>query len=471
MDEATEQTKPSGVIERVETGERPSRISSAIFLLLAFVPVFSTVVFGAVDSVTWVLISVLWAAIVLLWLAEMWNAGGILLSSSRLQIPLTGLILIGLLQLLPLGGGELLSGEASRALSLDPYATRFFVIRLVVFLTFFGACLAFINTGQRLRRMVMLVVIFGALMAFFGVLQRLSNPDGIYGMRLTPQAIPFGPFVNQHHFAAFMQMAGGLTLGLLFGKETGRDKRLMLATAFVVMGVAVVFTSSRGGLLGFMAATALAGALSFLGTKSSRSDPASASGAQRKIVIAAAGLALIIVIFGTALLLGGNDSVLRGIGAVSADTDISTGRLHFWPIAIRIFFEHPIIGAGFDSFAVAFTKFDSWNGSFRVEQAHNDYLQTLADSGIAGLACVLGFIYLLFKRGLATISASRGFRQNAAIGALAGCFGIMVHSVFDFPLRTNSNAFFFLLLAVIATVGVAEEHHARRHRRHRSSAP
>ena len=456
--------------EDVITGEGSSRLSSAIVLVLCILPVFATVLFGGVDAVTWVFISFFWALIMLLWLAEAWNVGGIVFHTSWLQIPLVGLILIGLVQLLPLGGdsGGLLGVGASHSLSLDPYSTRFFVIRLVVYLTFFAACLTFINSERRLKKVVLLVVIFGALMAFFGILQRLSNPDGIYGMRLTPQAIPFGSFVNQHHFAAFMQMTAGLALGLLLGKETARDKKLMLATAVVVMGVATVFTSSRGGLLGFLAVLGFVTLLNFLSGRSSRADrdDADPGAAHGKLIVGAAGIALIVIIFGTALLLGGNDSLLRGIGIANADADISTGRLHFWPIALRIFLEHPIIGAGFDAFGVAFTKHDTWSGALRVEQAHNDYLQILADGGLTALTCIGGFIYLLFRKSLATIANSAGFRQSAAIGALAGCFGILVHSFFDFPLRTHSNAFFFLLLAAIATVTVAaEEQPHRRHRR------
>jgi O-antigen ligase len=95
------------------------------------------------------------------------------------------------------------------------------------------------------------------------------------------------------------------------------------------------------------------------------------------------------------------------------------------------------------------------NGFYRVEQAHNDYLQTLADAGILGFACITAFIFLFFKRSLNVISSSAdGFRKGTAVGALAGCFGILVHSFFDFPLRTPSNAFFFLLLVVLATVSI-----------------
>lgn len=472
MDAPADDLQPLTASGGFPTDAVPSRLGSAVFALLCIVPVFGTILFGAVDSATWVFISIFWALIVLLWLADSWRAGGITVNTSWLQAPIIGLIAIGMIQLLPLGGssGETLSIAASRAISLDPYATRFFVIRLVVYITFFAACLAYVNTERRLKTAVLLIVIFGAIMAFFGILQRLANPDGIYGVRVTPQAIPFGPFVNQHHFAAFMQMTGGLTLALLFGKDTARDKRLMLALAFVVMGVAVVLTSSRGGLLGFLAVAAFVGIMTLMSRRSHRSDEVEGD-SRGKLALVASGITLVVLIFGTVLLLGGNDSLLRGIGVVNADADVSTGRMHFWPIAIQIFLSHPIVGAGFDAFGVAYTTLDSWNGALRVEQAHNEYLQTLADSGIAGMACVTVFIFLLVRNGLGMIARSHHFRHSSAIGALAGCLGILIHSFFDFPLRTHSNAFFFLMLAAIATVNVASDqehhHHHHRHRRRR----
>jgi hypothetical protein len=47
-------------------------------------------------------------------------------------------------------------------------------------------------------------------------------------------------------FAAFMNMTIGLTLGLLYGNATKQDKRLLLIIAFVLMGIALMFTGSRG---------------------------------------------------------------------------------------------------------------------------------------------------------------------------------------------------------------------------------
>ena len=164
-----------------------------------------------------------------------------------------------------------------------------------------------------------------------------------------------------------------------------------------------------------------------------------------------ASLTVVLVLFGAVLFLGGSSELLRGTG-LAAPTDVTTGRSHFWWVALQIIRDNPLIGTGLDTFGMAFTKFDTWNGTLRVEQAHNDYLQILTDAGILGFACVAAFIYLLFTRSFKLISqTSDKFRSGVALGALAGCFGVLIHSLFDFPLRTPANPYFFLLLVVIAT--------------------
>jgi O-antigen ligase len=60
---------------------------------------------------------------------------------------------------------------------------------------------------------------------------------------------------------------------------------------------------------------------------------------------------LIAVLFGATLLLGGDESLLRGTGFNNPD-EITNGRLHFWSVAWRIFLDYPLLGAGLDSFAL-----------------------------------------------------------------------------------------------------------------------
>jgi O-antigen ligase len=308
-----------------------------------------------------------------------------------------------------------------------------------------------------LRKIVTVVIIFGATMAFFGILQRLASPEGIYGWRPTPQAIPFASFMNQHHFAAFMEMTIGLTLALLAGKATEKDKRLLLIIAIVLMGIAILLTGSRGGVLSLLGVIGFVLLTNFLRKKDEDEELSKEEKRvrfKRNLALVGGALGLLMILFSAVILLGGDAPLSRGIG-FTTQADVSSGRLHFWSVGLKIFLSHPILGAGLDAFGTAFPLYDSWNGNFRVEQAHNDYLQILADAGILGFLCVAAFIFLLFKQGLQRIGNEHShFRRSVAVGAMAGCFGIMIHSFFDFPLRTSSNAFFFLLFAVFAAAPI-----------------
>lgn len=441
---------------------RFSRLSGAVFILLSVIAVFATLAYGAVEPWAYGVLSILTALTAVLWLADAWLKKEFRFDTNILQIPLLGLIVIGVIQLLPLRSPEIVSGALSvpavSSLSINPYATRFAVIQLVIFAVFFAAAYAHINSAFRLRRMVAMIVIFGAAMAFFGILQRLANPEGIYGWRPTPQAIPFASFVNQHHFAAFMEMTIGLTLALLVGKATAKDKRLLLVIALVLMAIAILLTGSRGGVLSLLGVVGFVLLTTRLRSQKDAAEDVSKEerrGIFRKnFAFAGGALGLLVVLIGAVLLLGGDAPLARGIGFTGQE-DVSSGRLHFWSVALQVFKDYPMLGAGLDSFGTAYPLYDTRNGNFRVEQAHNDYLQTLADAGILGFACVAAFIFLLFRRGWQLIAAEHShFRRSVAIGALAGCFGVLIHSFFDFPLRTSANAFFFLLFAVFATASI-----------------
>jgi len=176
-----------------------------------------------------------------------------------------------------------------------------------------------------------------------------------------------------------------------------------------------------------------------------------------KIVAVVGSIALGMIVIGSVFYLGGGESLLRGIGAGQNDADISSGRLHFWKTSLEIVKNSPIVGAGFDAFGSAYTRFDTQSGLFRIENAHNEYLQVLAEGGIFGFACLAAFLFLLFKRGVANISGMPdGMMKGIAVGSLAACFGIAIHSFFDFPLRTPSNALFFFILVVLATTPFGE---------------
>jgi O-antigen ligase len=439
----------------------------AILILLCAMVIASVLLFGAVDTGSMAVVALFSLIVVLIWIITSFKRGLLSISFDPIQLPLLALGFVGLIQLLPLNAVDvppLLSSVAVSSLSLDPYATRLFLLQLFLFVVFFAAVLTFLNTAVRLRAVVITLVTFGSLLAFYSILQRVEQPTAIYGLREPDQAVPFGTYINRHHFAALMEMLLGLSLGILFSGKLKRNRWPFVIAAAVQMAIAVILTGSRGGMLGLLGVLVVPVAAANLRTADDDHGSDLSAGTGRLLTVIGAS-AFLLLAMGLALFVGGGDELFRSIGIEPGAGDISSGRIQFWQTGSKIFLAHPFIGAGFDAFGTAYTMFDPSSGAFRIEQAHNDYLQILSDAGIAGFICVAAFVYLLLKRSIDLIrNTAVGFRRGAAVGALAGCFGILIHSFFDFPLRTPANTFVFLALTAIATIDVADLPR-RRHRR------
>lgn len=440
-------------------------------MTLCLALILTTLAFGAVDYWTLATFQASAAFIVICWAVDAWRTGVLRLSSNPLLFPLLGLILLGFLQVLPFGSagdaGGALTGEVSRTLSLDPYATRLVLIQLSALFIYFAALLAYMDSPGRLRTMVRTIIIFGFVLAFIAVIQALISPTRIYGLREPRLAVPFGPFVNRHNFAAYMEMTLALPLGMMFSGAVESEKRLLYLTAIALMGVALLMSGSRGGMISLVAMIFFLVALS--GFSSKIDGMTSETAARTRAVVLRVGLGftlLLALVLGVALI-GGESSVSRFVDTVNA-SDPTTGRTQIWRTTLNIIKAHPITGAGLGAYGVAYTPFDPRNGTNRPEQAHNDYLQVLADAGIIGAACGLFFIAALFRLGLRRRRSPDLFRRGVATGALAGCFAALVHSFFDFTLHTTSNALLFLTLAGLATAGPRVERIVRRRRRRRT---
>src|SRR4051812_35937094 len=103
----------------------PSRISTALFILICVLPIVVTLLYGGGDTISLGLLSLATAAIFCLWIYDAWRTSEFTFSSNLLQAPIAILILLGAIQLLPLSDPGLPSGilgvAASRALTLDPF--------------------------------------------------------------------------------------------------------------------------------------------------------------------------------------------------------------------------------------------------------------------------------------------------------------------------------------------------------------
>jgi O-antigen ligase len=456
---------------KAATMRRHTMASRLAFLSICTAIPLTTLAYGTVHYWAMAVFAVSAALLVCFWCIDGMVLGSIQLNKNPLQLSLLGMIVLGLIQLLPLRGAPSNVGlplTLTRSLSLDPYATRLVLIQVISLFIYFVATVTFTDMPRRLRTLTRTIIIFGFLLAMFGLTQAFTS-DGsrVYWYRQLSQSTAFGPFINRHHFAGYMELCIALPLGLLFSGAIEIYKRPLYAFAATLMGVSLIMTNSRGGMI------ALAAEILFLVVIAGPSLGRNKEEAKKKrvtslMIRAALAAGLVVILFFGALAVGGADSFTRLLGTVNAN-DPTTGRSHFWSVTLDIIKEYPIVGSGLGSFSVIYTKYDSRNGFYRLEQAHNDYLQTLSDGGIVGAIIGLSFIAFLFRKGFQRRHTDDKFRRGVATGALAGCFAVLVHSAFDFTLHTTANALLFLVLAAMATLDrrVDETGGRRRVRRRR----
>jgi O-antigen ligase len=132
--------------------------------------------------------------------------------------------------------------------------------------------------------------------------------------------------------------------------------------------------------------------------------------------------------------------------------DASTyGRLQVWSDAWHIFRDFPMTGTGMGTFADVMIVYQSGSRAATYTQAHNDYLQVLAEGGVVVAAAALALLVAI-----ATGAAYRLRRDADPVtnwiryGAVAGLLGIGVQSMVEFSLQMPGVAALFVVVTAVA---------------------
>ena len=294
-------------------------------------------------------------------------------------------------------------------------------------------------------------------MALFGLVQYFTWNGRLYWLRPTEVTNPFGPFANHNHFAGYMELLIPIPIALTITRAVKTELRVLFGFAAIVMGMAAVLSLSRGGII------SVAAGMLFLGVMSLRlpRERAKATGTG-SVSQTARGCARYSCSHSCRDFVyrrrSGHQS--RDPGPADewrlAEGNVLLEQGWVWRDTIAMIRANPVLGVGLGAYETAFSTYTKSDGSLRVPQAHNDYLQVVADCGVVGGLIAIWFIVLVFR------AVGRGARsrdplyRGLALGSGAGLFGLLVHSLFDFNLQLPSNALLFLLLsAVAAHVGAA----------------
>jgi O-antigen ligase len=360
--------------------------------------------------------------------------------------------------------------RSSLPLTVDPFATKFEVVRLGAIVAAFNCAALLIRTHLRRRILAVTLCSAAVFQALYGIREAALGRYEIWGWanKLVHHRVT-GTFVNPNHFAHYIAIALPMAVFLgaaLWHGSTGRKvppaqrlvevlERHMLFVGFTVLAMlaclaGVLLAQSRGAILAMVCA--FAGVVAMFPGKR----------LWRGIFAASAGLVLLASL---ALFLGPERTLGR-----FAPTELGEnagGRRGAIRAAVGVWQRFPIFGSGLGTFERVVSMEQDRDLTHIYHHAHNDYLEIAATTGVVGVLIAIvtlagGFVALARMSFGGEAQEVTLVRRAYQIAALASVAVALVHALFDFNFFIPANV---STLAVIAGAAVASLHHDRRSRR------
>jgi O-antigen ligase len=367
-----------------------------------------------------------------------------------------------------------LGTHATHPLTISPEKTwRGLALFTAFAVLLLGSARAFGRIG--VLAFVRALIAIGVAVALFAIVQaalnvgRLAYEVKIYGFwQPINRATPFGPFVNRNHFAGWMLLVLPIALAYLCGliergmrgvPATWRHRILWLgspeggravlvALAIAVMGLSLLASQSRSGLGSLTLAVVIAGGWLAIGR----------GGLKR------AGLPFVGLALGGILLLAWAGTGVALSRFSTAGSELGT-RIAAWHDAVRIIREFPLMGTGLNTYGAATLLYQTTSLSSHFQEAHNEYLQIVAEGGVllmvAFALCVWRLVATIRRRFAAADEPSRARWVRG--GAVTALVAIALQSLMEFSLQMPGNAALFAVVAALAVHTGAPEPERRRH--------
>lgn len=328
-------------------------------------------------------------------------------------------------------------------LSLAPWATLQAAASgvLVVGIALTAARIATTRSG--LPVLLALLAGTGVLVAVLGLAGEAGAPEKVLLVRdNTGGGSPYGPFVNENHFAQAMELT--LPAALILLAVNARQLRgsggrrqvaavmvLSSAVVTVVTVAAMVRSGSRGGALFLLLALALTFPLWL--------RPRRFRGRRWPAVVVAL---LLIAVIGSLswTRLPELEEGFRDLFAVEG-VDGNT-RWDLWSGTLDSWVRSPVVGSGLGSYRYVIGMDKPATGRSVLEQAHNDWLEWASTTGIVGSAALLLFV-IGVGMSLAPWRVRRlRFEVRYALAGIAlALVATAIHEIVGFGLQTPLNRY------------------------------
>ena len=331
-------------------------------------------------------------------------------------------------------------------------------------LTFFYITIDIVKTKD-IRRVVRMIVYSAVIVSIIGILQRLwkfsllehwviENPN-IARINST--------FSDPNSLGTYLATALCLTVFAFFARKTGRPKIIFLFIP--VLFVALILTTSRAAWAAtFLTILIFPTAGKWLGINPFLQIRKSVARIPRYGPYIAFGILL--VLLGTAAVANYSDHrpdsllkvVLFTFNPELSLNVILKGRVELWKHAIAVFKDYPVFGSGLGSLP------SLQNAPYFVSQpenAHNYFLQILAEAGLTGFLLFVLALSLVFREVRRKLQSAADSEYLLLYGLLAGLIAFLCTSITGHPLLLLKLQFVFWSMIAVLVLRPGSESYVR----------
>lgn len=269
------------------------------------------------------------------------------------------------------------------------------------------------------RRIFMVWALAGTLLALYGLMQL----NGGFWMIMVPKAHRImATFGNPIFFAVYLTTTFFVTCAA-FSMTRNKSLRFLLIICLIVDAIALYHTKTRAAWISF-GMCLLVWAVIRYGLRH-------------------------IPVWGWSLLLLG----LFLFGVKTQDTwKRDQGHLMIWRDTLRMWQDHPVTGVGLGAFHTEFPDYaqedlrSKWpKKNYIVNYAHNEYVQTLAETGLIGFLSFMALLILFFRR-------IRRLARSETVPLFLAVLALLIQNFFSVDMRFSlSFATLFLLMGISLT--------------------
>ncbi len=325
-------------------------------------------------------------------------------------------------------------------------------------LSSFNLLLVLHRRGQ-VRAILFLLAGNAVVLAVLGTFQKLIGSSGLwFGLVASPNEHFFATFIYHNHWGAFTLLNTAVCVALLFHyhrrgghRDIWHSPVLLGAVATLLLALSVPLSSSRSCtvVVGLLLAGALVHFLLRV-VRHRRQHHESAALPVAGIVFCAVLAMAVTGYLGRGVIAQRAQLTVEQVSRLSAEGTL-TSRLVLYRDTWRMAAQKPWFGWGLESYAHVFRIFntqratESWVWIPFYAEAHNDWLQSLAEVGFVGT----GLLALLVLLPLATVP----WRRVGSVVPrylLAGCALLLLYAWLEFPFANPAVMLTFCTVFVCA---------------------